>query len=33
MIAFALLKMMLFLAAMLAFAIGVLSLRVQRNED
>jgi len=33
MIAFALLKMMLFLAAMLAFAIGVLSLRVQRDEE
>ncbi len=30
---FAMLKMMLFLAAMLAFAIGVLSLRIRRDEE
>ena len=32
-IAFAMLKLVLFLAAMLAFAIGVLSLRINRNEE
>jgi hypothetical protein len=32
-IGFAILKMLLFLAAMLAFAIGVLNLRIRRDEE
>jgi hypothetical protein len=33
MFGFAIIKMMLFLAAMLAFAIGVLNLRIRRRDD